>query len=83
VHRAIGQQSQDGCADVAALSASPPAAAAARAAETSARIEAETTAAGPESEAGLKAGAEWAVPVGAVLAEVVPELTTGVPPLLV
>jgi hypothetical protein len=83
VHGTVGQQSQDGCADVATLSASASAATAARAAETKASARIEATAAGSESEAGLKAGAERAAPISAVLAEMFPELTTGMPSLFV
>jgi hypothetical protein len=85
VHGTVGEQGQDRCADVATLSASASAATAAGAAEAeaSARIEAEAAAARSESGAGLKAGAEGAAPVGAVLAEMLAELTTGVPALFV
>ena len=82
MHGAIGKQSQDGRPDVTALSAPASASTAARAAESeAARIEA--AAAGSETEAGLKAGAERAVPVSAVFPDVFPELTTGMSPLLV
>jgi hypothetical protein len=84
VHCAIGQQSQDGRADVATLPASASAASAAWAAETEASARIEAAAAGSESEAGLEAGAaERAVPVSAVLTDVFPEITTGVPPVVV
>jgi hypothetical protein len=85
VHRAIGKQSQDGCADVAAFSASASAATAARAAESEAAAGIEAAAAGSEpAEASLEAGAEGAaVPVCAVLPDVLPEIATGSSPLLV
>jgi hypothetical protein len=85
VHCAIGKQSQDGRADIAALSASASAATAARAAESEAAAGIEAAAAGPEpAEAGLEAGAEGAaVPFCAVLPDVFPEFTTGSSPLLV
>jgi hypothetical protein len=85
VHCAIGKQSQDGRADIAALSASASAATAARAAESEAAAGIEAAAAGSEpAEAGLEAGAEGAaVPVCAVLPDVFPEFTTGSSPLLV
>jgi hypothetical protein len=85
VHRAIGEQSQDGCTDIAALSASASAATAARAAESEAAAGVEAASAGSEpAETGLKAGTEGAaVPVCAVLPDVFPEVTTGSSPLLV
>ena len=83
MHGAIGKQSQDGRPDVAALSASASASTAARAAESEAAARIEAAAAGSETEAGLKAGAERAVPVSAVFPDVFPELTTGMSPLLV
>jgi hypothetical protein len=86
VHRTVGQQNQDGGADVAALASSAPAAPAARTAceaEAPAGVEAEAAPAGAESEAGLKSGTERAVLAGAVLTEVFAEFATGLPPLFV
>ena len=85
MHRTVGQQNQDGGADVAALasSAAAPAARTACEAEAPAGVEAEAAPAGAESEAGLKSGTERAVLAGAVLTEVFAEFATGLPPLFV
>jgi hypothetical protein len=84
VHRTVGQQNQDGGADVAACpSAAAPAARTACEAEAPAGVEAEADPAGAESEAGLKSGTERAVLAGAVLTEVFAEFATGLPPLFV
>jgi hypothetical protein len=83
VHGAVGEQNQDGRADVATLASPASAPTATRAAETeaAARVEAEAPAAGPEP--GPKARSERAVAAGAVLTKVFAEFATGVPPLLV
>jgi hypothetical protein len=87
VHRTVGQQNQDGGADVAPLAASRPAATAARAAEAepAAGIEAESAATGAEAaaEAGLEAGSKRAVPIGAVLTHALAEVATGRPTVFV
>ena len=83
VHRAVGEQNQDGGSHVAAPTASASASTTARAAETetAARVEAQAASARSESaEAGLP---ERAVPVGAVLTHVLAEIATGLPPLFV
>jgi hypothetical protein len=79
VHRTIGEQDQDGGADVAALAAPASAATAAWTAESeaAARIETEPASAWAESaEPARKTGTERAVPVGAVLAHVLAEIAT-------
>jgi hypothetical protein len=86
VHRTVGEQNQDGGADVATLASPASAATTTRAAETesaeaAARVEAEAPATGPES--GLKAGSERTVAAGAVFTEMFAEFATGLPPLLV
>jgi hypothetical protein len=86
VHRTIGEQNQDGGADVAALTAPASAAATARAteAEAGARVEAEAAPTWAESaEPGLEAGTERAVPVRAVLTQVLAEIAAGGPPVFV
>jgi hypothetical protein len=84
VHGTVGEQSQDGRADVTALASPAAATTATRATEAEAPwIEAEAPAAWAESEPALKAGSERAVATGAVLTEMFAELATGVPPLLV
>jgi hypothetical protein len=82
VHRTVGEQNQNGGADVAALTATASAATAAWTAEseTAARVETESAATGSESaEPGLEAWAERAVPVGAVLTHVAAEIATSLP----
>ena len=85
MHRTVGEQNQDGGADVATLASPASAATTTRAAETesaeaAARVEAEAPATGPES--GLKAGSERTVAAGAVFTEMFAEFATGLPPLL-
>ena len=87
MHRPVGEQLQDGGADVAALTATAPAAATAAwtaEAEAAARVEAESAAAGAEAaEPGSEAGPNGPSPVGAVLADVVAEIATGLPAVFV
>jgi hypothetical protein len=86
VHRALGEQDEDGGADIAAFAPPATAPAPTRAAEpeAGAGIEAEAAATGPESaEACLKTGAEGPVPVGGMLMKVFAKLATGLPPLFV
>jgi hypothetical protein len=88
VHRSLGEQHQDGGTDITATttpaSAAPPTAWAARA-EAEAGTESARTEATAETpaEAGPETWAERAVVAGVVTADVVAELATGLPALLV
>ena len=83
VHRPLGEQSQDGRADVAALAASASAATAARAAESEAAAADRSRRGRARSRSRPESRGRTGRPVGAVLADVVAELATGMSPLLV
>jgi hypothetical protein len=86
VHRPLGQQHQDGGADVATAAApARPAAPSTARARTEAKTETARTETPAEArpETGPEARAEWPVVAGVVTADIVAELATGLPTVFV